>query len=119
MKIEFLDEGRDKARITRGWLRKVVAVVTKVPYSSSKVYPQIGWSYYSARWVYEGTDIYCSDSVAISKYAAKLERMVNRARDKEQRDQDRHESWVKKQAERDHLQGLRENRLPAARVVQR
>ena len=117
MKIEFLDSDKRRARITKGFLKKTVAVVAKVPYSSKRIYPQIGWSYLSTMWVYEGTDINCSDSVAISKYEAKLERMLDRARDKAQRDMEKFDAQVKKWVEKDHLRRLRDGGLPEARVV--
>lgn len=117
MRIEFLDDYQTRARVTKGWLRRVTYVATRVPYSADSQYPGIGWDYVLYRWVYEGTEIHCSDSKAISKRIAQLERIEHRARLRRERIRERAQRKALKDQERDHLKGL--GRLPEARLLRK
>lgn len=63
MKIEFLNPERTLARLTKGWFRKQVAVVR---FTHDRHYYRGFIDEYArrecTRWVYEGTDVTCTDS---------------------------------------------------------
>ncbi len=113
MRVEFFGDYREKARVTKGWLKKVTYVAVRDRHSKNR-YPPFGEPWTEYDFVYEGTDIRCSDSKGISHALARLERSERRAMEREHAAADRSRARAMADAERDHVRSLQ---LPTARLL--